>query len=158
MKLKTPKGIWALRGVTIVIALTLILVIGSIAYSAYEEVVTVRSELAGGSAQAPVTVTQQGSGEVLSVNLTIPNKGLYNLNVTVTCDYPSSNVVCQKASVSIAPGQEGSLKFKIAIVDLAAFSSSTNHRINGTVRAEMQPFVALSVSTDFGGFVSTGGA
>ncbi len=158
MKLKTPRGIWALRAVTIVIALVVLLVVGTLAYSAYEDVTAVRSELAGGSQQAVAKAVMQGQSEIVTLNITVPNKGLYALNITVTCDYPTSNVVCQPANVVVPGGQEGVLHFKLTVANLAQFASSSNHRINGTVTAEMQPFAKISVVSDFGSFVNTGGA
>ncbi len=157
MNRRTPKGIWALRAVTIAIALIVIIVIGTVAYSADEDVTAVRSELAGGSHQAVEAIVLQGSGEIVSINITVPNRGLYTLNLTVTCQYPTSNAVCQTAKVSILPGQEGVLRFKMVVADIAQFNSSSDRTINGTVTADMPPFVTLSVKTDFGSFVTGGG-
>ena len=117
MKRKTPTGIWALRVVTIAIALIVIVIIGTVAYSAYEDYTVVRSELAGGSNQATAVVSPQGASETVSLNITLSNRGFYTLNVTVTCTYPSSNVVCQPASVSVPPGQDGVLRFRMTVVD-----------------------------------------
>ncbi len=157
MKRRTPKGIWALRAVTITIALIVILVIGTVAYSAYEDVTAVRSELAGGSHQAVGSRVLQGSAETVSINITVPNRGLYTLSLTVTCRYPTSNVVCQPANVSIPPGQEGVLRFKMVVADINQFNAAADRTVNGTVTADMPPFVTLSVKTDFGSFVSGGG-
>lgn len=157
-KRKTPGGIWALRAVTIIVALLVLLVVGSVGYSAYEDYTAVRSELAGGSQQAVGAAVRQGSSEVVSINITVPNRGLYTLNVTLTCDYPTSNVVCQTASVSVPPGQEGVLRFRMTVVDVVTFANSPDQSINGTVAVEMQPFVKLIIGTNFGGFVNTGGA
>ncbi len=158
MKLKTPRGIWALRAVTIVISLIVLLVVGTLAYSAYEDVSAVRSELAGGSQQAVGKAVMQGQSEVVTLNITVPNRGLYTLNITVTCSYPTSNVVCEPANVIVPAGQEGVLHFKLTVADVSQFATSPDHRINGTVTAEMQPFAKISVVTDFGSFVQTGGA
>ncbi len=158
MKLKTPRGIWALRLVTIVVLVVVLIVVGTLAYSAYEDVSAVRSELAGGSQQAVGRAVMQGPSEIVTLNITVPNRGLYALNITVTCDYPTSNVVCERTNVVVPAGQEGVLHFKLTVANLAQFVSSSDHRINGTVTAEMQPFAKISVVTDFGGFINTGGA
>ncbi len=158
MKLKTPRGIWALRGVTATIAIIVLLVLGTIGYSAYEEYNLIRSELAGGAHPAVGRAVNLGPSQVVSINVTITNGGLYMFNVSVGCTYPSSNVVCALSSVAVPPGQTGVLHFHMTVVNLAQFSGSGDRTINGTIRVAMQPFVTLSINTDFGGFVNTGGA
>ena len=158
VKPKTPLGIWALRGVTVAIALLLLLVIGTVAYSAYEDYTAVRAELAGGSQQAVGAAVLRGSTETVSINITVPNNGLYPLNVTLSCNYPTSNVVCQRTTVDVSPGGQGVLRFRMTIVDVSQFEGSDNQVINGTVAISMTPFVGLTVGTNFGGFVNTGGA
>jgi len=150
-------GIWALRGVTVAIALVVLLVIGTVAYSAYEDYTAVRSEFAGGSQQAVGEAVLNGPAETVSINITVPNNGLYPLNVTLSCDYPTSNVVCQGTSVDVAPGGQGVLRFRMTVSDLSEFEGSGNQVINGTVAISMAPFVSLTVGTNFGGFVKPGG-
>ena len=157
VKPKTPRGVWALRAVTIAVAVIVILVVGTVAYSAYEDYTAVRSELAGGSNQAVGRAVLSGSSEAISINITVPNRGLYTLNVTIACSYPSSNVVCTPAHVSVPPGGQDVLKFAMKVTNVAQFESATDHTVNGTVAIEMLPFVSVSVITDFGGFVQTGG-
>jgi hypothetical protein len=157
MKLKTPRGIWALRAVTITVALVAIVAVGTIAYSAYQDYTALRSELAGGSRQATGSAVLRGSSEYVSINITVPNGGVYSLNVTLSCSYPNPNVVCQPTNVVVPPGQQGVLRFRMTVVDLSAYESSADHNINGTVAIVMQPFVSLTIVTNFGGFVSAGG-
>jgi len=151
-------GIWALRGVTVAIALIVLFVVGTVAYSAYEDYSAVKAELAGGSQQAVGAAVLRGTTETVSINITVPNKGLYPLNVTLTCDYPTTNVVCQRTSVDVTPGGQGVLRFRMTVTDVSQFESSGNQVINGTVAISMTPFVGLTVGTNFGGFVKTGGA
>jgi hypothetical protein len=158
VKRKTPRGIWALRGVTIAIVIIVLLAVGTVAYSAYEDYTAVRAELAGGSQQAVGAAVLRGSTEMISININVPNRGVYPLNVTLTCDYPTSNVVCQRASVNVAPGGEDVLRFRMTVADVSQYESSSDHLINGTVAISMAPFVGLTVATDFGGFVKSGGA
>jgi uncharacterized protein (UPF0333 family) len=157
VKRKTPRGIWVLRGITVAIVLVVLLVIGTVAYSAYEDYSAVRAELAGGSKQVVGTVMTNGSSETVSINIPVPNGGLYPLNVTLTCNYPTSNVVCQRASVNVLPGGEEVLQFKMTVSNVSQFESSADRVINGTVAISMTPFVGLTVGTDFGGFVKSGG-
>lgn len=157
MKAKTPRGIWALRAVTITITLIVLLALGAVAYSAYEDYSAVRTELGPGSGGSSGRVTMQGSSEVVSINVTIPNRGLLPLNVTVSCDTGDPNIECQTARVDIPPGQDGVLSFKMTVVNLAQFTSSNRH-INGTVAMSLEPFASLKVGVNLGGFVNTGGA
>jgi hypothetical protein len=157
MKRRTPAGIWVLRGITVTVAVVVILVAGTVAYSAYEDYTAVRSELTAGPQQAVGRAIIQGSSETVSINITVPNRGLYTLNVTVSCDYPTSNVVCQPSQVSVPAGQEGVLRFKMTVADVMQFEDSGSTKINGTVAVRMEPFVSLLIGTDFGEFVSTGG-
>ena len=151
-------GIWALRGVTVAVALIVLLVVGTVVYSAYEDFSAVKAELAGGSQQAVGAAVLRGTTETVSINITVPNTGLYPLNVTLTCDYPTTNVVCQRTSVDVSPGGQGVLRFRMTVLDVPQFESSDNQVINGTVAISMEPFVGLVVGTNFGGFVKTGGA
>ena len=151
-------GIWALRGITVAVALIVLLVIGTVAYSAYEDYTAVKAELAGGSQQAVGAAVLRGAAETVSINITVPNHGLYPLNVTLNCDYPTTNVVCQRTSVDVSPGGEGVLRFRMIVSNVSQFEASGNQVINGTVAISMAPFVGLTVGTDFGGFVKTGGA
>ena len=157
-KRKTPRGIWALRGVTIAVALIVLIVIGTVAYSVYEDYSAVRPELAGGSQQAVGAAVLRGSTETVSINITVPNRGLYPLNVTLNCDYPTANVVCQRTSVDVSPGGQGVLRFRMTVLDVSQFESSSNHVINGTVAISMEPFVSLTIGTNFTRFINPGGA
>jgi hypothetical protein len=158
MKMKTPKGIWAIRAVSLALALVVILVIGSVGYSAYEDYTAVRAELSGGSQQVVGSAVIQGQSETVSLNITVPNRGLYTLNVTVVCGPQTEAVTCQRSEVAVPPGEQGVLRFRMTVADLSQFEASSDHRINGTVIISMEPFASVSIGTDFGGFVSPGGA
>jgi uncharacterized protein (UPF0333 family) len=158
LKRKTPKGIWALRAVTISLAVVVIIVVGTVVYSGYEDYTALRAELAGGTQQAVGRAVLQGSTETVSINITVFNRGLYPLDVSLTCYYPTSNVLCQPADVNVPAGEQGVLSFRMTVFDLPQFESSGDHVINGTVAVTMAPFVSLTIGTDFGGFVSSGGA
>ena len=158
MKRKTPRGIWALRAVSIAVALVVIIVIGTVGYSAYEDYTAVRAELSGGSQQAVGSAVLQGDAETVSLNITVPNRGLYALNVTVFCGAQQQAVVCQPSQVVVSPGAEGVLHFRMTVLDLPQFEASSDHRINCTVIISMEPFASVSIGTDFGGFVSSGGS
>ena len=156
MKTRTPKGVWALRGVSAAVAIAVMLVLGTVAYSAYQDYTGVRAELAPGSGGAVGSATLQGSAEVVSINITVPNRGVYTLNVTVSCS-PTPGVTCQSAHVSVPPGGEGVLHFRMTVSDVTQFLA-TSQRINGTVAMDLVPFAGLTVGVDLGGFVKAPGA
>ena len=156
MKRKTPTGLKAIRVVSIGITLTLVLVLGTVFYSAYQDWSAVRSELSGPSPQATGSAVMQGPSEIVSINITVPNRGLYALNVTVSCT-PQTNIVCSPSGISVPAGEQGILRFRMTVVDIARFASSSNHRIDGTVAIQMVPFARVGIGVDLGGFVRQGG-
>ncbi|MDA4119909.1 MAG: hypothetical protein OK436_04920, partial [Thaumarchaeota archaeon] len=125
-------------------------------YSAYQDWNAVKSELSGPSPQATGKAVLQGSSEIVSINITVPNKGLYALNVTVSCT-PQTNIVCSTAGVTVPAGAQGILRFRMTVVDIAQYAGSNNHRIDGTVAIQMVPFASLGIGVDLGGFVHQGG-
>ena len=157
MKRKTPRGIWALRAVTVAVALIVIIVVGTVAYSAYEDYTVVRSEFAGGSNPAVAQVVKNGNSESVSLAINFTNKGIYTLNVSVSCTYPSPNVSCQPASAGVAPGQQGTLHFMMTVNSLSEYASSSDHRVNGTVSVSLEPFITLTIGTDFSSAINGGG-
>ena len=157
VKPKTTSGTWALRAVTAAVTIIVILVLGTVAYSAYQDYSAIKSELAGGSSPAVGTETRNGTSEAITLDIPIPNHGLYTLNVTIACTYPTSNVVCTTAHVSVPPGGQGTLLFEINVTNMTQFENSGNLNVNGTVAIVMPPFASVSVQTNFGGFVSQGG-
>ena len=98
-----------------------VLVIGSVLYSAYEDYSAVRPELEGGSSQPIGGVTQNGNTATVSINFTIPNTGVYTLNVTLTCSDPNPNVVCAAGHVSVQPGERQVQRFKMTIVNVQQY-------------------------------------
>jgi hypothetical protein len=156
-KRKTPRGVWALRGVTIAIALVVILAVGTVVYSAYEDYSAVRPELSGGSSQPVGGITQNGNTATVSLTFTIPNAGLYTLNVTLTCDNSNPNVVCQAGHVSVPPGGKQVLRFNMTITNVQQYIDSGDRRINGTLAMALEPFVSISIGTDLSGLVNIEG-
>ena len=135
----------------------MVLVVGTVAYSAYEDYSAVKPEFTAGSGQAVAGATQSGNTAVVSINFTVPNAGLYPLNVTLTCDNSNPYVVCTPGHVSVPPGQQQVLRFKMKITDIQAYLASSDRRINGTVSMGLEPLVSLSVATDLSGLVRVGG-
>ncbi len=159
MKPRTPTGSKVLRTVSITISLISFLVLGTVVYSAYTDYKAVQTEFGGTSGQRPtLKITMRGVAEVFSLNVTVPNKGVYALTVSLSCDIPSPNIICAPATVTVPAGQEKVLRFQMTINDYSQYLASGNKRINGTVGIEMLPFVTLSIGTDLGSLASQGSA
>jgi hypothetical protein len=102
-------------------------------------------------------ITQNGNIATVSLNFTIPNAGLYTLNVTLTCDNSNPNVVCQAGHVSVPPGGDQVLRFRMTITNVQQYVSSGDRRINGTLAMALEPFVSISIGTDLSGLVNIEG-
>jgi len=155
-KPRKPKGLMALRVASIGISIAVILVLASIGYSVYVDYQGVASELhSAPSNLASGTVTQVGSSGVVSLNITIPNKGLYTLDVSIACGGVDSNVVCQQASVSVPPGQSDMLRFKMTIVNYTQFLNSDS-KVGGNVSIRLEPMASLSIGVNLGSLIRQG--
>ncbi|HZW85146.1 MAG TPA: hypothetical protein VFE91_04510 [Nitrososphaerales archaeon] len=157
MKHKKPGGIRALQAVSITLSVVVLLVIGTIGYSGYMDYRGVVSELSSGNnSLVSGKITNQGSAGVLSLNITIPNGGVYTLDVSVSCDARAINVTCDQASVNVPAGKQEVLRFRMVIGNLAAYEASANKKINGTVAIQLEPFVSVSVGVDLGSLIRQG--
>jgi hypothetical protein len=158
MKVKTPRGLKIIRTVTIVITLVVLAVVGSVIYSAYQGYNVALNEFKGGQGITSTT-SQQGLAQVATVNVTIPNKGLYDLNVTISCPSPQqgSNAYCQSGTMVVPPGQQGVLTFHVVVQDLSAFLGG-NREINATVSIALVPYASLSFVVNLGNYLKQGGA
>ncbi|MDG7011257.1 MAG: hypothetical protein JRN57_03960 [Nitrososphaerota archaeon] len=155
MKPRTPRGIWALRVVTVTVALAVVVVAATVAYSAYEDYSGFRSGLSAGNKMVVGNaVYDQATGaETISFNVTVPNRGLYPLNVSISCSSASPSVQCRNATSDILPGQQGVLHFSMTVADVQQFLGSADRQINGTVAMTLAPFASLSVGVNFTSFV-----
>lgn len=136
----------------------MVLAVGTVVYSAYEDYTAVRPELSGGSSQPVGEITQNGNMATVSLTFTIPNAGLYTLNVTLTCDNSNPNVVCQAGHVSVPPGGREVLSFNMTITNVQEYINSGDRRINGTLAMALDPFVSISIGTNLSGLVNIEGS
>ncbi|MDG6985127.1 MAG: hypothetical protein JRM73_00065 [Nitrososphaerota archaeon] len=160
MKPKTPGGIWALRGISVLIALVVIGAILAVGFSAYQDYSGIKSEISSGNKPVSgIAVYNVTSGvETVSFNVTVPNRGLLMLNVTMSCSTSSAYVSCRSAQAEIPPGGEGALHFVMTVTDVKQFLSSTNRQVNGTIAMSLVPFVSLSIGLNFTKYVQLPGA
>lgn len=159
MKGKTPGGIWALRGVTIAIVLVVIIVVATVAYSAYEDFNGVRQGTAGGGKLiVGRAIYDQATGaETVTFNVTVPNRGLYQLNVTISCSSANPDVSCKTGTAEVPPGQQQVLRFSLSVSNVQQFLASGDRQINGTVDMALEPFATMSVGVNFTSFVQLPG-
>jgi hypothetical protein len=144
LKPNTPRGAKVLRGISIAVMLIVILVVVSVVYSAYSEYNVAMNEFRGGQGVTSTT-TRQGFSEIATVNITVPNKGLFPLNVTVACPpaQQGANAYCESGTVTVPPGLQHVLTFRVVVNDFNAFLGGTRE-INATVSINMQPFASVS--------------
>lgn len=158
-KRKKPGGIVALQAISIALTVVVILVVASIGYTGYVDYRGVANELSSGNTSLVAgRITSQGQAGVLSLNITIPNSGLYTLDVSVTCDPHDANVTCTKANVSVPAGGQDVLRFRMTINNLAQYEAAANKKINGTVAIQLEPFASVSIGVDLGSLIRQGTA
>jgi len=145
---------WAIRGFSIALAVIIVLAFGTVFYSAYVDYRGISND-ASNPAFHSVVRTMDGNSETVAVNLTVPNQGLYALQVSVACPEPdvAAGVSCQHASVTVPAGQTRTLEFRITVANLARFESSLSQQINGSVSIEIMPFASVSLNYDLGSLV-----
>lgn len=160
MKPKTPGGVWALRGVTAVIALVVIVAFLAVGFSAYQDYNGVRSELSSGNklVSGSAVYNPASGAETISFNVTVPNRGVLSLNVTMSCSTSSAYVSCQTARADIPPGGAQVLHFVMAVSSVQQFLSSSDRQVNGTIAMTLVPFATLSIGLNFTKYVQLPGA
>lgn len=133
------------------ITVVVLLVIATIAYSAYQDYTAVRSELGGGGSgiTAAGAFSQTTGSESISFSVTVPNRGMYAIDVSVSCTSASPDVICQTASLEVLPGQTQKLNFTMTVNNVVQFVNSGGSPINGTVTLGLKPFASISVRANF---------
>jgi len=151
---RTPRAMWAIRGFSIALAVIIVLAFGTVFYSAYVDYRGISDDVSN-PAYHSVVRTMDGDSESVAVNLTVPNHGLYTLQVSVSCPEPNveAGVSCEQSSVTVPAGQTRTLEFRITVADLSKFENSLSQQINGSVSIEIMPFASVSLSYDLGGLV-----
>jgi len=139
--------------------MTTFLVLGTVAYSAYEDYRGVTTLFDAGSGRKLITVerTIQGQMVTVTLNATVPNQGLFTIEVDVSCTgQVNPNIVCTPASVTVPPGQRGTLTFQFVVKDVTKIPTGVPFHLNGTTSVAMVPVASITVGADFGAFVTGG--
>jgi len=157
LKRRTSRAMWVIRAVTVTITVLVVLVIVTFSYSGYVDYKSVTADLSGPTRPAAVAKVQ-GQAEAVSLNVTIPNPGLYALKVSVSCSQPTASwgLSCSQAIVAVPAREKRVLQFSMTVSDLTAFESSLNQHISGTLGISLMPFAALTFGIDLGSLAQVG--
>ena len=60
--------------------------------------------------------------------------------------------------MSVPPGGEGVLHFRMTVANLSQFLAVPGQRVDGTVAIGLVPFAGLTIGVDLGSFVKAPGA
>ncbi len=158
MKPERSTAAGSLRGVALAITLVSILTFATVVYSAYADYSGVLNASRTGTSAFTGETVVQGSSLALLLNATVSNKGLLPLQVSVSCEPEQTNVSCDPATITVGPGEVGTLHFRMTIANFTQIlSGSGGFHVNGTMSFELVPFAGLSVSLDLGSLVRLGG-
>jgi len=148
-----------LRLLTLGLSITLILVISTVAYSAYEDLAYVFEGLGGGEGMPELSVN--GTHLTLS-NLVLANRGVYPLHIELRSDVKIANVSLGSTStgkITIPPKTQKEINLTMPLDLTRVYSDYSILKtilFNGTMASfrlgvdfGLQPFVALSLVSGF---------
>lgn len=149
----------ALRAVSLAITVVSILTFATVAYSAYQDYSGVLDLSHTGTPAIESKSVVQGSSVTVFLNATIPNKGLLPLQASVGCAPGQPDVSCAPASMTVAPGEVGTLRFQITVTNFAQLMASPGGlHVNATWSFSLVSFAGFSASLDLGSLIHQGGA
>jgi hypothetical protein len=157
--LKTERSTAArsLRAVALAITLVSVVTFAAVGYSAYMDISSILNVSKQGSPAITARTVVQGNSATVYVNATISNGGLFPLSVSLSCKSSQPDVTCTPGSISVAPGQNATLKFQMTVADVSQISSSSPLQVNGTLEASLVPFASVSVGFNLGSLYNGGG-
>ena len=142
----------------LVIILVSLVTLSTVGYSAYADVSNVVNTI-GGSQTSTITAKTviQGSAATVYLNVTLANKGLYPIVLSLACLPPSgSGITCTSPSIMVLPGQSQTLHFVMTVENYPQFVAGGKH-IDGQVVVTLEPFASITVAVDLGTLVAQGG-
>lgn len=136
----------ALGRASLVISIVAFAALGIIGYSLYEETTYIIDNI--NNLQPNITTSAEDGTLSFKVNMTIPNRGILPIQLTLLGDLSSNQnkiVDFKPISETIAPGEEENLIIEVPI-DLSSIEDGNiTLSINGSV--SLQPFLSLSLVT-----------
>ncbi|MGD0396955.1 MAG: hypothetical protein ABSB26_08655 [Nitrososphaerales archaeon] len=148
----------SLRAVALVITLVSIVTLTTVGYSAYADVSNVINTVGGGSPATTITseTVVQGSAATVYLNVTLANRGLYPVSLSLTCLPPGgSGIACTSPSIIFLPGQSQTLQFVMTVENYSQFVAG-KMRVDGQVIVTLEPFASITVAVDLGTLVARG--
>jgi len=143
------------RGVAVAITLVSIITFSTIFYSVYRVYQSLTAS--GGLKGITKTTVIQGTMVVFSLNGSIPNNGLYPIDLSFTLSAESGGRLLTKSTstaVKLMPGQNRAVNFTSQI-DLLSLTNATNPQrfllnestvsLFTTLNAELEPFASMSI-------------
>lgn len=154
MKTEPSLAARTLRAVALAITLVSIVTIATIGYSAYVEY----SAIVGKQADVSLGATQKGSETLLSLNGTVPNKGLYPVDLGIGFDATAdggvlSSAMLQPISVGVGSNQTVSESVSLDFLGTSNATLLATLLVNGSriglgynLTIGLVPFATLSVA------------
>jgi hypothetical protein len=149
----------SLRAVTLVIALVSLITFSTVGYTVYADVSNVFNTVRGGAPTSAITAKTvvQDSAELVYLNVTLANKGLYPIILSLACLPPERNgITCTSPSITVLPGQSQTLHFMMTVENYSQSAAGGLH-VDGQVVVALEPFASIAVTVDLGNLVAQGG-
>ena len=150
----------SLRAVALVITLVVLVSFVTIGYTVYADVSNVVNAVGGGAPTSLIAAkaVAQGSATVFYLNVTLANKGLYPVGLSLSCLPPEeSGITCTSPSITVPPGQSQTLQFTMTVQNYSQIAAGGLH-VEGQMVVSLEPFVSIAVAVDLGNLTMRGGA
>lgn len=139
-------------------ALVSLITFSTVGYSAYADVSNVLNTVGGSSSTSAITTKAvvQGSTEVVYLNVTLANGGLYPVDLSLACLPSDGNgIACTSPSASVLPGQSQTLHF-VMTIDNYTQALAGAPRIDGQLEVTLVPFASINLTVDLGSLITRG--
>lgn len=149
----------SLRAVVLVITLVSLVTFSTVGYSAYADVSNVLNAVKSGSPTSAITAETvvQGSAATVYLNVTLANKGVYPVILSLTCLPPEkSGIACNSPSITVLPGQSQTLRFVMTVENYSQSAAGGLH-VDGQVQVTLWPCASVAVAVDLGTLAAKGG-
>jgi len=145
--------------VALVITMVALVTFSTVGYTAYADVSNVISTVGGGSPTPAISAKTvvQGLEATVYLNVTLANKGLYPITLSLACLPPSgSGITCTSPSIRVLPDQSQTLQFMMTVENYSQSAAGGLH-VDGQVGVTLEPFASIAVAVDLGTLAAHGG-
>lgn len=143
----------------VAIALVSFVTFSTVGYTVYADVSNVLDTVGGGTPTSAITArtVAQGSAATVYLNVTLANKGLYPIILSLTClPTKESGIICTSPSITVLPGQSQTLHFVMTAENYTQSAARGLH-VDGQVEVTVEPFGSIAVAVDLGALIAQGG-